>query len=259
MLRASFSIDIKPLQQAISAVRQRAHSAAVRAANKTAEDVRSALQAEMREKFFKPTPFILNSLAVQWARRETPTAKVEVRRFGVRGAPAEEALKAQVFGGTRGFKRSEVRLGALGPGGQPVYMMPARFARYDANGNPSRGELTQILSQFGVLNRGDNRAARRGKRTRKARTEYFVIWGRGEGFDLSGNALAPGIYRKASNGRPLPVYFFMKGQPQYRRRLDWFEVAERTVRASAPKHFRDAMARGGALANDPEQMYAETA
>jgi len=139
--------------------------------------------------------------------------------------------------------------------------MPARFATYDANGNPSRGELVRILSQLGVLNQGDNRAARRGKprRRRKVQTEFFVIWGRGEGFDLSGNALAPGIYKKNRAGRPLPVYFFMKGPPQYSKRLDWFGVARKKAAERAPVHFNEAMARGGPVANDAAPGQAQGA
>jgi hypothetical protein len=206
----------------------------------------------MEAKFFKPTRFVLNAIrVVQYAKKDQPEAVVDVARtFGVRGEQVADFYRTQVFGGTRKHKQSEVRIGRLSPGDRPIYMMPARFAQYDSNGNPSRGELTIILSQLGVLNRGDNRVARKARRSRKARAEYFVIWGQGEGFNSSGQSLNPGIYRRNTAGRPLPVYFFMKGQPQYRKRLDWFEVAERAVRTNAARHFRDAMARGNQPAND---------
>ncbi|ONG56979.1 hypothetical protein BKE38_05135 [Pseudoroseomonas deserti] len=252
MLRSTYSIDVRQLQEAVRLVRSRAQYAATRAATKTAFDVRDALRKQIETTFFKPTRFVINNVRVtQYAKKAQPEAVVDIARtFGVRGRQVEDIYRTQIFGGTRQPKQAEIRIGRLSPGGQSIYMMPARFAQYDSNGNPNRGELTLILSQLGVLNRGDNRAARKARRSRKARTQYFVIWGSGQGFNSSGSDLAPGIYRRNDAGRALPVYMFMKGPPKYRRRLDWFGTAERTVRASAPRHFREAMARGNQPAND---------
>jgi hypothetical protein len=245
MVGISITLDTKPLQDLLRKTNRDMATAAYKALNQTAQDVQAALKAEMQKVFYKPTPYVLNSTEIAWARRDNLQAAVQFRnRLGnLRGGDPADMIGAQVFGGTRSQKRSEIRLGALSSGGQAIYMMPARFAQYDANGNPSRGELSIIMSQLGVLNRGDNRAARRGKRTRKARTEYFAIFGRGEGFSLMGNALAPGIYRKNAAGRPLPVYFFMKGRPQYRKRLRWHEVANATVRAKIAGNFAAEMAK----------------
>ena len=252
MLRSSFSLDVRPVQEAVQSLRSRALSAGVRAANNTAVDVRDAIRQEVRAAFRNVVPFVVNAVRVtHWAKREEPQAVVDVARtFGVRGEQVDDIFRTQVYGGTRKHKLAEIRIGWLSPGGRPIYMMPARFATYDSKGNPSRGELTQILSQLGVLNRGDNRAARKAKRVRKPQTEYFVIWSRGEAFNSSGWDLKPGIYRRNSAGRALPVYMFMKGKPQYRKRLQWHETARKTVAASAPKHFREEMARRAQAAND---------
>jgi hypothetical protein len=239
-MQIGISLPTEEFRAAIQANSSRLRNAAYKALNKTAQDVQQALQAEMKRVFYKPTPYVLNSTSIKWARRDDLVAEVGFReRAGnIRGGSPQEMIGTQVYGGTRAQKRSEIRIQGLRPGGAPLYMMPARFAQYDANGNPSRGELTQIMSQLNVLLRGDNRAARRGKRTRKSRTEYFAIFGRGEGTDLSGNALAPGIYRKNAAGRPMPVYFFMKDAPRYRKRLNWHEVARATTVAKMQANFQ---------------------
>lgn len=213
-----------------------------RAVNEVATDVKTALVGEMRATFYKPTPFVLNSLMIDWARDDDLAATVRVKDLGARGGVVSKALMTQIAGGTRAQKRSEQRLTYAAPGGDRVFMMPARFAKLDAYGNPSKGELTAILSQVGVLNRGDNKAARTSKRTRKTRDTYFAVFATGEALSNTGEALKPGIYRQHSSGRPLPVYVFFKAAPQYRRRLAWHEVAERTVAARSIGHVNGEMA-----------------
>jgi hypothetical protein len=243
-MQIAINLPAEQLTAALQANSHRLLTASYKALNKTAQDVQVALQAEMKRAFFKPTPYFLNSTSIKWAKRDNLQAEVGFReRAGnIRGGSPEAMLGTQVYGGTRPQKRSEVRIQGLRPGGGALYMMPARFAKLDGNGNPSRGELGVILSQLGVLLRGDNRAARTGKRARKVRTEYFAIFGRGEGLDHLGNALAPGIYRKAANGRPLPVYFFMKDAPKYRKRLNWHEVATATTKAKMQGNFQAELA-----------------
>jgi hypothetical protein len=246
-MRVGINLPIEQLVATMQANSRRLPDAAARALNATAQEVQQALKAEMRRVFYQPVPYVLNSTTIVWARRERLQAEVTFReRTGnLRGGSPEQMIGTQVNGGPRAQKRSELRLQDLRPGGGALYMMPARFAQYDGYGNPSRGELTRILSQLGVLLRGDNRAARRGKRRRRSKpvTEYFAVFAMGEEMDLSGNALAPGIYRRNAYGRPLPVYFFMKRRPQYKRRLDWHGIARQTIQARLGPNFEAAMAR----------------
>jgi hypothetical protein len=240
-MKIGISLPTEQFLQAIKANSDRLRDAAYKSLNSDAQDVQEALRKEMIAKFYRVTPYILNSTTIDWAKRDKLEATVGFRDkeiYSRKGTPSE-FIRTQVNGGVRRQKASEVRIQWLADSRiGTLYMMPARFAKYDNWGNPDKGELSIILSQLGVLNRGDNRASRTGKRSRKARTEYFAIFGRGEGLDLSGNALAPGIYRRNAAGRPLPVYFFMKRQPQYAKRLDWHEVARATIQAKAQANWK---------------------
>jgi hypothetical protein len=243
-MQIGVTFPTEQLRAAMQANSRRLANASYKALNRTAQDVQAALRQEMIRVFFRVTPYILNSTTILWARRDRLVAEVGFRDKGIfspRGTPSQ-IIGTQVDGGTRRQKRSEVRVQFLRPGSGQLYMMPARFAQYDNWGNPSSCELSIILSQLGLLNRGDNRAARQGKRTRKVRTQYFAIFGRGEGYSLAGNALAPGIYRHNAAGRPLPVYFFMKGAPKYRKRLAWHEIARKVVAAKISPNFQAELA-----------------
>lgn len=248
-MRIGIDLNTSEVQAAIRSHRTLVASRAAEALNGTAQAVQAAEVAEIQKTFFQPTRWILNSTVIEWARRDNLNAKVTFRdlRGGfINRVRPSAALQVQVDGGVRGQKRSEVRLSWLG--GQTIYMIPGRFAEKDANGNPSRGELAKILSILGVLNRGDNRASRKGKpraRQRRKAPEYFVVLGKGDVLDRSGNALAPGIYRKGAMDRPLPVYVFTRGPPRYRPRLRWWETAKQAGTAAAPKAWQAAWAGAG--------------
>lgn len=249
-MRVTLDIDTSGALADLRSHRNTIRRAAIWTANRTAEDVKTALQGEMQRGFSRTskattTKFVLNSLQTDYAKAGAAEieAVVRTRDFGTRGVTARDILAPHVFGGSRPAKRSEIRVGWAAPGGQPVYMVPGKFAKLDANGNPDRGELVLILSQLGVLNEGDSAGqVRRRRRAQRRRTQYFAIWGHGEAWTDFGNMLKPGIYRRNQYGRALPVYVFMKGQPRYRKRLNWFETAAKTVREKAQPNFEAEVA-----------------
>lgn len=234
---------VKPdvFRLALAAKAKGLRTAQRRALNKTAEGTQADLKDKIRETFFRVTPWVLNSTRIQWATERDLTATVTFKDAYVGGGGKTKPVKAlqvQVEGGTRPQKKAERRLSDVS--GKQIYMMPGRFAQLDRNGNPSTGQLVKILSVLGALDSGNNQRRKMRRRGRlKKGEEYFAVFRMGEAdvFRWDGQTLPPGIYRKGAGGRPLPIYVFMKGPPQYRRRLAWRETARSSVAKRLPAAF----------------------
>lgn len=203
-----------------------------------------AIQAEMAKVFDRPTRYALNS--VKWAEDlPGPSAEVQWRGSEAFGETARQGyLKAQIYGGPRRQKASEIRLQRMRVGGQQIFVVPTRFAQLDAYGNMSRGQMVKILSSLEALGgpgQGfDGNRRRDGRsRGRRRREEYFAIWpGTNDARRLPGgrllpNNLTPAIYQRFGEGAGeyvRPVLIFAKKAPVYRKRLDPEGVVARVVR-----------------------------
>ncbi|MDQ1079705.1 hypothetical protein [Pseudoroseomonas cervicalis] len=232
------TLDVNPhtWRLAMEAKARRLRSAQRRVLNTTAQGTQSDLREKVRTTFFKATPWVLNSTRIQWATERDLTAVVTFKDAYTGGSRTKpvSALQLQAEGGTRIQKRAELRLSLIS--GTRVFMMPGRFAELDRNGNPRTGQLIKILSVLGALNPGDNQRRKRRQRGLRRGEEYFAIFRMGEGRTTKwdGSTLPPGIYRKGSGGRPLPVYVFMRSAPRYRPRLAWRETAKASIAKRLP-------------------------
>jgi hypothetical protein len=216
-----------------------------------------AIQAEMGKVFDRPTRYALNS--VKWAEDlPGPSAEVQWRGSEAFGETARQGyLKAQIYGGPRGQKASEIRLQRLRLGGQQVFLVPTEYAERDGYGNVSRGQIVKILSALEALGGpgqgfdGNRRAGRRGRGRRRAE-DYFVIWPGGNdsrqipGGRLLPNNLPPAIYRKFGEGASAyvrPILIFAKKAPVYRKRLDPEAIVARVVREELPAVWTDRITK----------------
>lgn len=201
------------------------------AITRTAVKVKEAERAELVRAIDRPTPWTLNSI---YLRKATP-AKLEARVWlkddlAGSGTPATKYLLPQVEGGARSTKRFERALQAAGalPNGWQV--VPGSGALRDAYGNPSRGQIIQILSQLRItLVAGHTRnmsfdSAKAIRAQRRAGGRYFVVpVGRT-------SSISPGIYIRDFIGRNItPVYHFKSGARRYAPRLRWYQVGDATV------------------------------
>lgn len=206
--------------------------ATVLAATMTAKQVKLDEIREMRRVFDRPTPYVLNSLAVVPATLQRPTATVETDlRSPGKGTPAKRFLNPQIHGGGRSQKSHEVKLAALLG---TAYMVPGKEMPLNSHGNVTGSTFMRIVSQLKVA--GDQSASNSAKSKRKRRTDAF--------FKLNGRPII--MQRKGSDVRPALVG---TKAPHYEKRFPFYEVAASTVEREFPKQFVAALERAIAKGN----------
>ncbi|MEY5099220.1 MAG: hypothetical protein RJA36_1939 [Pseudomonadota bacterium] len=218
---------------------RRLNAALATALTRVAVAAKAAEVREMVDSFDRPTPYTLDAVYTKPATAQRLESEVGIKDQGAR--PQSRYLRWQIEGGPRrwtGFERSLIRGGAMPDSMRAV---PGRFARLDAYGNVSRGQMTQILSQLRIDTgrAGSTRAlptvlstdsakdkARKLKTIRGAQRRaggQFVAFPNGRG------KLPAGIYlvRDTAWGRaaPKPIFIFVSSAV-YEQRLDFAFVAE---------------------------------
>ncbi|WHT78554.1 hypothetical protein [Pseudomonas rhodesiae] len=217
--------------------RSKVPMAAAKALTFTAERVQAAEKAELARVFDRPTRWTLNSIFKRSATVTRLYARVWVKDEASSGVPASKYLPVHMEGGNRPHKRFEKALIHYGLMPADMYAVPGRRARMDGNGNISRGQIVQILSALGAAERVSGFMANRTKRSQRRNRnapDYFV--GR------PGNGTGPrGIWQRVGSGAR-PILIFVK-RPTYRRRFDFYGVANRVALAEFEPLFRRALAR----------------
>ena len=198
------------------------------ALNHTLNQAGQALTVEMANVFNRPTPFTLNAVRVLNAKPNSLEAAVWVKDEkdnASKGQAPEDWVAPQVFGGSRSEKKSETLLRAKGilPAGQ--FIVPAAGARLDAYGNISRGQMVQILSGLSAIEGKAGytaNASDKWRSLRKGHAQAFFVLRRGK--------TPIGIAER--RGKAMIMVLAFVSQPQYRRRLDFHGVVERTAEAN---------------------------
>lgn len=259
----------------------RVRNAVATALTRTAIAARDAERAEMLDVFDRPTPFTLGSLFVKpaegakvlntltgggdgGAQQLVPTGLGGVEavmglKDNVGGArPAFSWLRWHIKGGLRTQTAYERRLTAAGAMRSDQRAVPGRFARLDAFGNISRGQLVQILSQLRIeSSTGSTRALPRilptdNDKTQRAkrgtiRRAYNRAGGQFFALPNGRGKLLPGIYqaRQFASGRsdPRPILLFVSRAQYEAERFDFFYVAELTIRRELPRQLSGQLAR----------------
>lgn len=256
----------RAIRELLATRRTEIQDAARRTVNILAMKGVRAIQAEMGKVFDRPTPYAQNSIAwvedlpgpsaaVVWRGSTDPWSRAGQFK-GASEAANQGYLKAQIFGGPRRQKASEVRLQRLRIGGQQVFLVPTKFAELDAFGNMRRGQVLKILSALEALGGpgqgfdGNRKPGRRG-RGRRAGEDYFVIWPGQQNRQIPGgrklpNHLPPAIYRKYGNGAGAyirPVLVFAKKAPVYRKRLDPDAIVRRVMQQELAAVWADRLGK----------------
>lgn len=188
--------------------------------------VQPELIREMGRVFDRPTRFTLSATFAKTATPQKLEASVGIKDHASKAIPAIKWLGPQIVGGGRGLKRSESLLRSRGILYPDEYIVPGAKAKLDAHGNMSRGQMQAILSRvdasFDSLTRAPGRVSRvRGKGYSET---YFYLR------VPNGRLTRRGIYRRvvfASGSAVEPVLIFVK-RPRYRKRFDFFRIAEQT-------------------------------
>lgn len=198
------------------------------ALNHTVNQARPALRVEMADVFDRPTPFTLNAIRILNAKPNTLEAAVWVKDEkdnASKGFAPEDWVAPQVFGGPRADKKSESLLRAkrILPAGK--FIAPAAGARLDAYGNISRGQMQQILSGLLALEGSSGytaNASNSWRSIKKGHAQAYFVMRRGK--------TPIGIAER--RGKTVQMVIAFVSQPQYRRRLDFHGVVERTADAN---------------------------
>jgi len=280
----NFTIDTTDLDRVRRAYAQfsdrRFAAGLATALTRTAQAVQAAQRAEMLDVFDRPTDRTLGSVFVRpaTAARLESVVGVADGSFSVGGlgrAPLNW-LRWQISGGARTLKAFEKRLVSAGAMPDDFRAVPGKFARLDAFGNISGGQLRQIFSQLrielssgakstlpnvsgadrrlvaaagrrsgfvGPLQRGSVADARRG--VNRVDAAYRRAGGQFVAFPRGRGKLLPGIYqvRATAFGRsdPKPVIIYVRSALYEARRFDFPFVSQLAVQRHLPVEVKRAM------------------
>ena len=214
------------------------------ALNKSVQWSETAVRKAMRGAFQQPTRYFLQSLRIKRADVRAMKLQAELV-FKDRGLDdsSEAMMVPHVEGGRRKWKPMEDRLQRAGILPAGWYVVPGQAADIDANGNMSRGQISQILNVLGTYREaGYNKAnAKTAERLAKGNAKkgvygfaYFVNRPQG------GNPnIPPGVYKriKTAFGSSLkPVLIFVT-RVTYKKRFDFYGIAQREFDARYPGEF----------------------
>lgn len=212
------------------------------ALNITADEIKAALQFEMKDSFDRPTPYALRGIRIRRSTKTDLTAEVSLQDSGGRNRPSQ-FLRPEIKGGSRGLKGFEQRIGGK-------YTVPGKDVRRDAYGNIPGGVITKMLSDSGLLRGGvtqrsaadaveatAKRMASLRKRAEAGKAVYFI--GR-----PGGGRLPEGVWERRKIGRYWvlrPMLVFLDKSPDYQPRLEWDFVTRLVYRRSFAVNFEQAL------------------
>jgi len=249
-MRLNVSTNFPEVAQRLVDMGKQAKFAAAVALTQTArDDVKPAIQNEMRRVFDRPTAYTINSMFVKGANKTGLEARVWLKDnpFG-KGTPADRYLAPQIFGGERRLKGLERALQAARLMKPNQFAVPAVAAKLDANGNVSRSQIVQVLSQLraqlgaGYESRASGSARSQATIARQGVTYFAIAEAR--------RGLQPGVYmkRRFAHGTAIKPVFIFVSHATYRPILKFFEVGERVARTAFPGRFDVEMAKAIASA-----------
>lgn len=184
--------------------------------------------------FDRPVPYTLNSTRVVPSTVETLMARVAVREWASgNGTLPEKYLFPAVYGGPRREKRFERAMRYAGLLRAGEYAVLGSEAPLDASGNLQRGEMQRILTYTRSAIDRYQRAS--GSKRSRAGARRAQLFGGRVGV---GNG-PRGVWRR--EGRSVhPILVFVRQVPQYRRRLDFEGIVQRTAESEFEREFRTA-------------------
>lgn len=180
----------------------------------------------MRKAFDRPTPWALNSLAIEPATKDNLSAAIFVKNTAAsRATPQERFLLPGVQGGPRSEKRFERALryaGLLQPG---ELVFPGRQTERDQFGGIPAPLIRSVVAWAKA---GGGKKAKRTKQTAAVNPRGYYLFGKPGG--------VRGVAQR-SGPIAMPVLIFTKTTPTYRERLDFVGVSQRYTEANFMAEF----------------------
>ena len=273
MIKISVKVDgLKALQAEIAGKGRQVQFAAMKAINATAKQVVKQETNAISSAFDRPRPSTLKAIVVKkfakykggafdleaivaiddYIRSTSGEALFDANRAaqGKGAVPPAKYLLAQILGGTRVAKRFEValqRAGVMPSGMRAVFAK--RSNALDPYGNLPGSKIVQILSWFKAFPEQGYRMnmKERSKRNLAQGKRKGMKWGMVYFRGGRGTGLPDGIWeRHYPNGesgksfiRPVLIYI---NSASYRKKFDFYGIAQRTVETAWPKEFSAAFA-----------------
>jgi hypothetical protein len=210
--------------------------ATAKALTDSAFEARRVVHQQMDQNFDRVTPYIKRSILVKPATQQRLEAVVRAEYLGGKGVDPQKILRAEILGGPRRDKRSEVllrKVGILPPG---LQIVPGEEAPLDRYGNIRGSFLVQLLSYFQAFPEQGYRANMTDRRKAKLRNQqltesgfkitvgkrYFISYGRLRSGKTS--HLPAGIFSAEGMHDIVikPILMFVRA-PVYRSRLDFYQ------------------------------------
>lgn len=196
--------------------------------------------SEIKTKFDRPTPFVVNSTRIQYAKVTNLRAIVKVKDdMLAKSKPLSESLIHEFNGGARIRTRLEHWLQSAGYISAIEYVVHGEGAKLDAYGNMSRGQIQQVLSQ---LSAGSDAASYRSgsSRSRAKRAAAGYFWSRG-------GKLKRGVWQRFNfaSGNAVKPILIVVSSPRYKQKIDLnaigIKIINRDFDAEFKKQFNKAV------------------
>lgn len=192
----------------------------------TAQDIQAEEKKVIARVFDNPSPYVINSVLVKSARKDNPIAAVWVSEGSVdKGGNIAKTLFAEIWGGKRkakGFTHVMRNKGILKSN---QYLSAAPNAKRNQYGNISKASLKKVISDLENPN------------SKKGRIKYFML----DDDSGAGSAWNNVIWKKLGRNDMEPFLIISDEAPSYKKRLPFYEVAERILKKKIPVNFEKAM------------------
>lgn len=212
------------------------------ALNATTRIAAKEVQAQMQQRFDRPTPQTIRSVVFTQCRKDDLRTKIGISEDFSKGTPPSKFLAAEIGGGDRNVKRSEMKLRSAGVLPDGWFTVPSKSAPVNQYGNIPGPIYTAIMADVGALERYSNsNAASRRERARRGKSTYFAIKPGDSG------RLPPGIYERRGDSLRM-ILLFVRKEPSYNVRLPFADIVSKSVLANFPTEIGKAVDRAIATA-----------
>jgi len=237
--------DVRQIERHLTATsRRHIPFALALSLTRTVQFVASKEREEMSRVFDRPTPFTLNAFFIRPATKTRLWAEVKIKDEAFKGTPAIKYLRPEIFGGVRGRKAFEKLLVRAGVLPADMVTVPGKGAELDQYGNMRPRQISQMLSDLRARRDPLQNITQRSKQRRmRSRTKRAVFYFSTYPVAKRTAHLRAGIYRRVHFGfgaAITPVLIFVR-QARYRKRFDFYRIADQVGRMRWPREFALAM------------------
>jgi hypothetical protein len=199
---------------------------------KTAFYIKTDMEGVIVRNFKNPNAYTRNSIYAKYATKSNQEAVVNIKNVNGKGTSAAQYLLAEVFGGKRHAKRSEVLLRSIGIMHDDETWVPGSGIRTDSGGNVTGGQMQQILSALGAQSdRYQNSTDNSKKKNKTVADIYFAQYGPN----------VRGVFKAGPKRSASMLLRFVPYVPSYSVKLPFNKIAQSSANRHYEKAFNEAV------------------